>query len=67
MFDQLWVTLKPMLAYFGGGLALGIALGLLICLTLLKPRTQEVPEGELSRGRRTPKHTPQGSRSAPVA
>ena len=30
--------LKPMLAHFGVGLGAGIAVGLAICLTLLKPR-----------------------------
>jgi hypothetical protein len=32
--------LKPMLAHFGAGLGAGVAAGLVICLTVLKPRSQ---------------------------
>ena len=44
VFDELWTTLKPMFVYFGGGLAIGIGVGLLICLTVLKPRTSPASE-----------------------
>jgi hypothetical protein len=64
LLDELWSTLKPMLAYFGGGLAIGIAIGLLICLTLLKPRARSAPEPQ------SPRDAPSiasRSRSAPAA
>ena len=64
LLDELWSTLKPMFAYFGGGLALGIALGLLICLTLLKPRPRPADEPL------APSEAPSigsGSRSVPAA
>jgi hypothetical protein len=63
LLDELWSTLKPMLVYFGGGLAIGIALGLLICLTVLKPRTWTEPEPHPA----TDVSIASGSRSAPAA
>ena len=36
--DQLVGMLKPALARFGIGLSAGMAVGLVICLTVLKPR-----------------------------
>jgi hypothetical protein len=38
LFGDLGDMLKPMLAHFGVGLGVGVAAGLLICLTVLKPR-----------------------------
>ena len=64
LLDELWSTLKPMLAYFGGGLAIGIAVGLLICLTLLKPRARSAPEPQSTRD--VPSIASR-SRSAPAA
>src|SRR5688500_7620923 len=64
LLDELWSTLKPMLVYFGGGLALGIAVGLLICLTLLKPRPR--PESPPHSAKDAPSIASR-SRSAPAA
>ena len=64
VFDELASTLKPMLPYFGGGLGLGIAVGQLICLTLLKPRTRPAPAA--AHPQPEAPSIPSGSRSAPV-
>ena len=37
--DQLVRMLKPTLAHFGIGLGAGVAVGLALCLTVLKPRS----------------------------
>jgi hypothetical protein len=42
--DDLVSMLKPMLAYFGVGLGLGVLVGLALCVTLLKPRPQGAEE-----------------------
>jgi hypothetical protein len=38
VFEQLGTLWKPVLAQFGVGMAVGAALGLLVCFGLLKPR-----------------------------